>query len=95
MNGNASGDRAIEVETRAEAETVVVRIRDRGHGIPPERLSHIFDPFFSTKVNGLGMGLSICRRIVESHSGRIEARNHQESGALFSFTLPIAAMAER
>ncbi|EDY17972.1 multi-sensor signal transduction histidine kinase [Chthoniobacter flavus Ellin428] len=95
MNSNASGDRAIDVETRTEAETVVVRIRDRGHGVPPDRLSHIFDPFFSTKADGLGMGLSICRRIIESHGGRIEARNHREIGAIFSFSLPIAAIAAR
>lgn len=80
--------RIIEVETRAEANIVAVVVRDRGHGIPTERLPAIFDPFFSTKPSGLGMGLSICRRIIENHAGRIEARNHNDGGASFSFTLP-------
>jgi len=83
--------RIIEVETRAEAEVVIVTVRDRGHGVAPERLPAIFDSFFSTKASGLGMGLSICRRIIESHAGRIEARNHVEGGATFSFALPIPA----
>ncbi len=80
--------RIIEIETRAERDGVVLAVRDRGHGIPPERLPSVFAPFFSTKPNGLGMGLSICRRIMESHAGRIEARNHDDGGATFSFTLP-------
>lgn len=83
--------RVIEVETRAEEDVIVVSVRDRGHGLPPERLSEIFAPFFSTKANGLGMGLSICRRIIENHAGRIEAHNHDGGGATFSFALPIAA----
>ncbi len=83
--------RFIEVKTRVEADVVVVEVRDRGHGIPPERLPAIFAPFFSTKASGLGMGLSICRRIIESHAGRIEARNHEAGGAVFSFSLSAAA----
>ncbi len=81
--------RLIEVETRAEADAVVVAVRDHGHGLAPERLPAIFDPFFSTKSNGLGLGFSICRRIIENHGGRIEARNHDDGGATFSFVLPI------
>jgi C4-dicarboxylate-specific signal transduction histidine kinase len=83
--------RIIEVQSRAEADGVVVALRDRGHGVAPERLSVIFDPVVSTKASGLGMGLSICRRIIESHGGRLEARNHEDGGATFSFVLPIAA----
>jgi PAS domain S-box-containing protein len=83
--------RFIEIETRAEPGAVVVSIRDRGHGIPPERLAHVFDPFFSTKSDGMGMGLSICRRIIENHAGRIAAQNHDDGGASFSFALPIPA----
>lgn len=90
MEGNAPESRIIELETRAEDEAVVVSVRDRGHGIPPDRMEHIFDAFYSTKANGLGMGLSICRRIVEGHGGCIEASNHRDSGAVFSFSLPIA-----
>jgi PAS domain S-box-containing protein len=82
--------RIIDVETRAEVNFVVVTVRDRGHGIPQERLPAIFNPFFSTKASGLGMGLSICRRIIENHGGRIEARNHDDGGAVFSISLPTA-----
>jgi PAS domain S-box-containing protein len=81
--------RVIDVETRSERGLAIVEVRDRGPGIPPERLSVVFDPFFSTKTSGLGMGLSICRRIVENHGGTIEARNLPEGGASFVFSLPI------
>jgi PAS domain S-box-containing protein len=87
--------RIIEVETRAEADAVVVAVRDRGHGLPPERLAGIFDSFFTTKTTGLGMGLSICRRIIERHGGRIAARNHADGGATFSFRLPLREDAAR
>jgi C4-dicarboxylate-specific signal transduction histidine kinase len=90
MKDTAPSSRVIEIETRAHAAAVRVRIRDRGHGIPAERLESIFHPFFSTKAEGLGMGLSICRRIIESHGGQIEAGNHDEGGAIFSFSLPAA-----
>jgi PAS domain S-box-containing protein len=91
MEGTPIDDRLLEIETRTEAGFVVVCIRDRGHGIPPERMTKIFDPFFSTKRNGLGMGLSICRRIIENHLGQIEARNDDDGGASFTFRLPVRA----
>jgi C4-dicarboxylate-specific signal transduction histidine kinase len=93
MKATAESDRVIEVGTRLEGATVVLRVRDRGHGIPPERLAGIFDPFFSTKVDGLGMGLSICRTIVESHGGHIGARNRRSGGAEFTVSLPAQAKA--
>lgn len=80
--------RFIEVETRSAGDSVVVSIRDGGPGIPPEMLGTIFDQFFSTKESGLGMGLSICRRIVENHGGSIAATNHLNGGALFTVTFP-------
>jgi len=89
MEGTPPERRIIEVSTRVEGDSVAAIVRDRGHGIPPERVSAIFAPFFSTKSSGLGMGLSICRRIIENHGGRIEARNHEDGGAAFYFTLPI------
>ena len=82
--------RMIDVETRAGPNVVMVVVRDRGHGIPPNRLPAIFDPFVSTKANGLGIGLSICRRIIENHAGSIEARNHDDGGAVFCISLPAA-----
>jgi signal transduction histidine kinase len=80
--------RSIEVETRTENSAIFVTTRDHGRGIPQDRLPVVFDPFFSTKTNGMGIGLSICRRIIESYGGRIEARNHPEGGAEFTFWLP-------
>jgi PAS domain S-box-containing protein len=88
MEATPLKSRFIDVETRAENTAVFVNIRDHGRGIPPDRLPSIFEPFFSTKTNGLGIGLSICRRIIESHGGGIEARNHAGSGAEFTFWLP-------
>ena len=95
MKETPSADRIIEIETSLGASGVLVRVRDRGHGIPPERLASIFQPFISTKATGLGIGLSICRRIIHNHGGEIEARNHDRGGAIFSFALPIAASSSR
>lgn len=91
MKDTAADQRFIELETQHDTLNVTLSVRDRGHGIPPERVTSVFAPFFSTKTDGLGMGLAICRRIIESHRGRIEASNHANGGALFRFTLPIAA----
>ena len=66
---------------------------DRGHGLAePERL---FEPFFSTKSQGLGMGLNICRTIIESHHGRLWADPNPAGGTIFRFTLPCAAPSRR
>jgi PAS domain S-box-containing protein len=81
--------RVLELGTRVGTDWVVVSVDDRGHGIPAERLSTIFDPFYSTKSSGLGMGLSICRRLIENHAGKLEARNRDAGGASFSFTIPL------
>jgi PAS domain S-box-containing protein len=89
MEDTQSESRFIEVETRAESNAAVVIVRDHGHGIPFVGLERLFYPFHSTKANGLGMGLSICRRIIENHGGRIEGCNHEEGGASFSFSLPV------
>lgn len=86
--------RFIEVRTELAGDTVTVAVRDQGHGVPYTRLSNIFDPFVSTKAGGLGMGLSICKRIVENHGGRIEAFNHDAAGACFRFSLPLKSHGE-
>lgn len=80
--------RHIEIETLAGDGAVTVSVRDHGCGIPLERLRTVFNPFYTTKAAGLGMGLAICRRVIETHAGRIEAHNHEDGGATFSFTLP-------
>ena len=65
-----------------------VEITDRGAGIPGDGLERVFDPFFTTKEQGLGLGLGICRSIIEAHGGRLWATNNTERGATFSFVLP-------
>ncbi|MGV3532295.1 MAG: GAF domain-containing sensor histidine kinase [Chthoniobacteraceae bacterium] len=93
MQETARVKRFIVIETERDEGAAAVTIRDSGHGIPPDRLEAIFSPFFSTKQGGLGMGLAICRRIIETHGGQIEASNHP-GGASFRFTLPFAPNAK-
>ena len=82
--------RLLEVSTRPRGrQWVEVEVADRGPGITTKDSTHIFDAFFTTKHNGLGLGLAICRTIVESHGGRITAARNVRSGATFSFRLPI------
>jgi len=68
-----------------------VTVDDNGPGIAPNQLEQIFDSFFTTKATGMGMGLPICRSIVEAHGGAIEAQNRPEAGARFVVTLPVIA----
>ena len=70
---------------------VRVTIEDSGSGIDPKDFDKIFNSFFTTKAEGMGMGLSICRSIVESHGGRLVAPPGQSRGAAFQFTLPAGA----
>lgn len=72
---------------------VLVQVVDSGPGIPPDSLPRLFEPFYSTKAGGMGMGLQICQSIVEAHGGRITARNNADVGACFSFTLATAGAA--
>jgi C4-dicarboxylate-specific signal transduction histidine kinase len=73
---------------RMENEHITVSISDNGMGLPPQQEDQIFNAFFTTKPHGTGMGLRICRSIVESHGGRLSAANSYPRGATFSFTIP-------
>ena len=89
-------DRPRELALRTESaapDGVAVVVEDTGPGIDPATIERIFDPFFTTKANGLGMGLSICRSIVEAHGGRLSASQHAPYGAAFRFTVPVDATA--
>jgi signal transduction histidine kinase len=66
---------------------VVVSVLDSGPGLAPEGIERLFESFYTTKPVGLGMGLSICRSIIEAHGGRLWARANEPGGALFQFTL--------
>ena len=83
--------RRLEVRTGpTDGGGVQVSVVDCGHGVPLDRLEHIFEPFVTTKQQGLGLGLSISRSLVEAHGGRIQVRNNAEAGSTFSFVLPKA-----
>jgi two-component system sensor kinase FixL len=81
----------IETDLRDDG-LVALTVRDHGPGIAPDLLGKIYEPFFSTKPDGLGMGLSICRSIAEAHGGRLRAANHPSGGAVFEFALPVATV---
>ena len=91
MSGTGLDDaRCLVVRTHSIDESnVLVEVQDSGIGIAAEDLESIFDPFITTKPDGLGMGLSICRSIVERHGGKISATNNQDRGAKFSVILPV------
>lgn len=79
--------RALMVRTEIHGDHVMIDVEDRGLGVPTEILSRLFDSFFTTKTTGLGMGLAICKQIVEAHGGQLIAEN-TGSGALFRARLP-------
>jgi C4-dicarboxylate-specific signal transduction histidine kinase len=82
--------REIALRTLLEAGYIRVDVRDVGDGVAPERMGRIFEPFHTTKAGGMGMGLSICKTIVESHGGRLSAANNEGPGSTFHFTIPLA-----
>jgi signal transduction histidine kinase len=81
--------RILSVKTVAhEGNGVMIAIADTGTGIDAQHIDQIFNPLFTTKADGLGMGLSICRAIIESHEGRLWVTPNTPSGSVFQFTLP-------
>jgi signal transduction histidine kinase len=86
---DVDGRREIIIQSqRAEGGQVLVSFTDTGIGIPPPIVEQIFDPFFTTKPQGTGMGLRICRSIIEAHGGRLWAVSSSGRGATFQFCLP-------
>jgi C4-dicarboxylate-specific signal transduction histidine kinase len=89
MSGVEHGNRELHISTVSiEPEGVRVGVRDTGPGLSPESLPRLFEPFYTTKPQGMGMGLSICRSIIEAHGGRLWATACEPRGALFQFTIP-------
>ena len=87
LNGRGSG--AITVATERGGDMVEVAVGDDGPGLPPEVRERVFEPFVSTKADGIGIGLSICRTIVEAHGGKIAVDTGTKCGAGFRFSVPV------
>nr|WP_269816526.1 PAS domain-containing protein [Caulobacter hibisci] len=90
MSGAEAGSRRLVVRAETRGGEAIVSVTDTGPGIGADDPDRLFEAFFSTKAQGIGMGLSICRSIIEAHDGRIWAANNVTRGSLFSFTLPLA-----
>lgn len=90
VNGSPPTERQVAVRARLAGAMVEVTVSDTGHGIPADQLLRVFEPFFTSKPNGLGMGLAISRGIIEAHGGRLWAENNADAGATFTFSLPVA-----
>jgi C4-dicarboxylate-specific signal transduction histidine kinase len=89
MSEITEGSRDLLIRTGAdESGAIVVAVRDSGPGLKPEDLHRLFTPFYTTKPQGMGMGLAICRSIIEAHGGRLWATANLDRGATFQFTLP-------
>jgi len=92
MSGVTAGARDLQISTETvEQEGVRVGVRDTGPGLSAEGLERLFDPFYTTKPEGMGMGLAICRSIIEANGGRLWACGCEPRGALFQFTIPLPA----
>jgi C4-dicarboxylate-specific signal transduction histidine kinase len=86
------GERELSVTSgRDDSKNLIVTVRDSGEGLDPSKLENVFDAFFTTKAEGMGMGLAISRTIIESHGGRLWATSNSARGAVFQFTLPVAS----
>ncbi|WP_201159355.1 ATP-binding protein [Rhodoplanes elegans] len=91
MTATAGRERRLRIETRiAERGEAVVAVADTGGGVPPELAERIFEPFVSTKPEGMGMGLMFCRAVVEAHGGRLRVAPASPRGAVFVFSIPTA-----
>jgi C4-dicarboxylate-specific signal transduction histidine kinase len=92
MSSGDEGPRELLISTEhSQTDGIIVAVRDSGPGIDPEQLDRVFDAFYTTKSSGVGMGLSICRSIIEAHRGRLWASANLPRGASFQFALPAIA----
>jgi two-component system sensor histidine kinase KdpD len=91
----ATSEQGVSIEVRADQTEVTIAVRDSGPGLPANDFERIFDKFYRTDSSdsqaayGYGLGLYVCRRLVEAQNGRIWAENHPDGGAVFSFSLPV------
>ena len=89
MKDTPSENRIISIRTSRVENFAQIYVSDRGPGIPEDKLKEVFEPFFTSKAEGMGMGLSIARTIVEAHHGQISAKNRDHGGATFRIKLPL------
>jgi len=90
MSSVEEGARELLISTEQDQAGALVAVRDSGPGIDPAHLDRLFDAFYTTKSGGTGMGLSICRSIIDAHGGKLWAEANEPRGATFQFTLPDA-----
>jgi C4-dicarboxylate-specific signal transduction histidine kinase len=83
-----AGQRQLELTVLASAATGVLTVADSGPGIPPEALPHLFEPFYTTRKGGLGLGLSLCETLAANMGGTLTAANQPRRGAVFTLSLP-------
>ena len=83
------GDEPVDLTVEAAAGALDMELRDRGGGLEPGDEERIFEPFYTRRVKGTGLGLAVARQVVEGHGGRLTARNHPEGGAVFRVELPL------
>jgi C4-dicarboxylate-specific signal transduction histidine kinase len=91
MSNTPEDERRLVVTARqTDEQTIEVCVQDNGPGIPESKLPSLFELFYTTKLQGLGIGLPISRTIIEAHGGKLCAENHPKRGAVFRFTLPLS-----
>jgi signal transduction histidine kinase len=91
MAGSEAAERLLRISSAGDdAGQVRVSVADSGSGLDPANRERVFEAFFTTKSEGLGLGLSICRSIIEAHGGRLSATPNLPRGTVFSFTLPLS-----
>jgi C4-dicarboxylate-specific signal transduction histidine kinase len=90
MSSVEEGARELSISAEPSETGVLVTVRDSGPGIDSEHVDRLFTPFYTTKTSGIGMGLSICKSIIDAHGGKLWAEANQPRGAVFRFTLPAA-----
>ena len=93
MDAQAAATRRLQLTTRHHADSIILQIDDSGPGIPDGARERVFDPFFTTKPNGMGLGLAICRQIVEAHGGSLAVAKSDQLGTSFQIELPVAEAA--
>jgi signal transduction histidine kinase len=91
MSSVEDGTRELLIRTeQSQTGGILVAVHDSGLGVDPVNLERVFEPFYTTKTSGIGMGLSICQTIIHGHGGRLWMRANEPRGAVFQFILPAA-----